>query len=118
MRLLKASRWHTRTRLRSSQLGPLYSQQLSRPRRLAGIFLTGTANDNGSENYLKKEKETDKDKGKRGQRRLVHLSANVGMSEQEILDHAFRSKYIKRRVTVENGKAKEVLLEYTTGRSD
>ena len=61
------------------------------------------------ESYLKAEKEKGKDKG---QRTLTHLAANLGMSETEVLDCAFRSKHIDRTVEVKDGKAVGLFLEY------
>jgi hypothetical protein len=60
------------------------------------------------ESYLKEERGHGYDQG---QQTLVHLVANVGMSETKIMDAAFRSKKIRR--TVDNqGKADKLLLEY------
>jgi hypothetical protein len=61
------------------------------------------------ENYLQAEKARGVDKG---QRTLTHLVANVGMSESDILDCAFRSKHIARTVDVKDGKAVGLFLEY------
>ena len=61
------------------------------------------------ENYLKDEKAKGEDKG---QRTLPHLIANIGMSETDILDCAFRSRHIVRTVEVMDGKATGLFLEY------
>jgi hypothetical protein len=64
------------------------------------------------ENHLRDEHDRDD----QGHRTLLHLVANLGMSEAEIVDAAFRSKVIRRRVTVDNqGKADCLLLEYDSG---
>ena len=62
------------------------------------------------ERYLRVEKESGRDQG---QRTLMHLLARVGMSEAEILDAAFRSKYIEiKTIPDEANRAVGVLLEY------
>lgn len=63
------------------------------------------------ENYLKAEKATDKDQG---QRSLLHLMANVGMTEAELIQASFRSKQIKRKIAKddETGRADTLLLEW------
>src|SRR2546422_10225538 len=48
------------------------------------------------ETYLKSEKEKKQDKG---QRSLLHLMANVGLTQSEILQASFKSRYIKRLLT-------------------
>ncbi|THK33449.1 hypothetical protein EHS39_36285 [Ensifer sp. MPMI2T] len=54
--------------------------------------------------------------GDAGQRTVLHLVAHLGMSEAEIVDAAFRSKVIRRLVSVDNqGKADRLLLVYETG---
>ena len=52
--------------------------------------------------------------GKKGQHTIIHLMAECGMTEAEILDAAFRSRKIDRPVRVEgaSGRAVEILLEY------
>lgn len=63
------------------------------------------------ENYLAAEKARGVDKG---QRTILHLVANLGLTEDEILQAAFRSKAITRRVdSGVDGKATILLLEYT-----
>jgi uncharacterized iron-regulated membrane protein len=62
------------------------------------------------EKHLREEKERDTD---HGQRTLLHLVARLGMSEGEIMDAAFRSKVIARRVaTDKDGRANMLFLEY------
>lgn len=61
------------------------------------------------EKYLKAQLALGKD---RGQRTLVHLVANLGMSETEIMDSAFRSNHVERKVEVQGGKAVNILLSY------
>lgn len=62
------------------------------------------------ESHLRMEKALGKNKG---QRTLLHLTAKLGMTEADILDAAFRSKHICRRVTTdEDGMAKRLMLEY------
>lgn len=62
------------------------------------------------EKHLREEKEWDTDQG---QRTLLHLVARLGMSEGEIMDAAFRSKVIARRVgTDKEGRASMLFLEY------
>ena len=62
------------------------------------------------ERYLKAEKDAHKD---RRQRTLTHLVVKLGMSETDVMDSAFRSKHVDRKVTVaRDGKADEILLEY------
>ncbi|WFU01956.1 hypothetical protein QA648_17930 [Rhizobium sp. CB3171] len=68
------------------------------------------------ESHLRDEKEMRADEG---QRTLLHLVANLGMSEIEIVDAAFRSKVIRRRVSLdEQGRADRLLLEYESGNPD
>lgn len=48
-----------------------------------------------------------------GQRTLIHLSARLGMTEPEIMDAAFRSRRIVRRISPDLlGNASALLLEY------
>lgn len=61
------------------------------------------------ESYLKDEKAKGADKG---QRTLTHLVANLGMSETDVLDCAFRSRRVVRTVDVKDGKAIGIFLEY------
>jgi hypothetical protein len=63
------------------------------------------------EDYLRQEKAKGVDKG---QRSLLHLAAQLGISEQELVNISFSSKKIARRVR-ENpatGLAETLLLEY------
>jgi len=51
--------------------------------------------------------------GDSGQRTLLHLVARLGLSEAEIIDAAFRSKVIDRKVSKdEEGKADRLFLVY------
>ncbi|RWD51230.1 MAG: hypothetical protein EOS25_13940 [Mesorhizobium sp.] len=60
--------------------------------------------------YLREEKLAG---GDQGQRTLLHLIANLGMSESEIMDAAFRSKVISRHVSMDpQGRADRLFLEY------
>lgn len=62
------------------------------------------------ENYLKHEKEEGADKG---QRTIMHLVARLGMTETEIVDAAFRSNCIERKIKSDGvGTASKLLLEY------
>ncbi len=62
------------------------------------------------EQYLKDEYEARRDKG---QRTLLHLAANLGMTETEIMDAAFRSKRIDRVVVTDSaGRADRMMLVY------
>lgn len=63
------------------------------------------------ENYLKVEKTKGKN---RGQRSLLHLMANVGMTEAELIQASFRSKHIVRKIAKdhETGRADALLLEW------
>lgn len=68
------------------------------------------------EQYSKAERDAGANKG---QRSLTHLVANLGMTETEILDCAFRSHHIGRVVTKdEKGMAKGLLLEYRDRKSN
>ncbi len=65
------------------------------------------------EDYLKAEKEAGQDKG---QRTVLYVVAQLGMTETEVVDAAFRSKCIRRLVSVdERGHAKGLMLEYAPG---
>ena len=62
------------------------------------------------EHYLKAEYDAGGDKG---QRTLLHLAANLGMTETEIMDAAFRSRRIDRVVTTDDaGRADRMMLVY------
>jgi hypothetical protein len=62
------------------------------------------------ETYLKNEKL----KEDKGQRSILHLVANVGLTESEIIQASFKSGHIKRRLVKdsETGLANSILLEY------
>ena len=63
------------------------------------------------ETFLKAEKASAKDKG---QRSLMHLAARLSMTEQDLMDSAFRSSKITTRVAADGqGFADRMLLEYT-----
>lgn len=68
------------------------------------------------ETYLKREKDQGGDKG---QRTLLHLMANVGLTETEILQASFESPCIRRRLTKTEpeGFAKDILFEYDSSRN-
>lgn len=62
------------------------------------------------EHHLRDEKARGID---RGQRTVLHLMAHLGMTESEVLDAAFRSKYVRPAVSVDwNGRAEAMLFEY------
>ncbi|HDZ72407.1 MAG TPA: hypothetical protein ENH55_06440 [Aurantimonas coralicida] len=62
------------------------------------------------EQYLREEKTAG---GGQGKRTLLHLVAHLGMSESELLDAAFRSRCVRRRLGVDaQGRADRLLLEY------
>ncbi len=63
------------------------------------------------EKYLKDEKSDGKD---RGQRSLLHLMANVGMTEAELIQASFRSDHIERKIAPDDktGRADSLLLEW------
>ena len=63
------------------------------------------------EAYLKAEKAKGKD---RGQRTILHLIAELGLTESEILQASFVSNHIDRRIAPdpETNRATELLLEY------
>ena len=68
------------------------------------------------ENYLKAQKDAGANKG---QRTVMHLVAALGMTEAEIVDAAFRSGHIERKVTVDqDGAASRLLLEYSAKKSN
>ncbi len=63
------------------------------------------------ENYLKHEKAEGTDKG---QRTVMHLVVRLGMTETEIVDAAFRSNCINRKIKADGGgAATTLLLEYS-----
>ncbi|TCU14502.1 hypothetical protein [Rhizobium sullae] len=65
------------------------------------------------ENHLKEERETGFDQGNGA---ILNLVAHLGMTEAEIIDAAFRSKFIQRRVALDqNGRADRLLLSYEMG---
>lgn len=63
------------------------------------------------ENHLMKEK---RDAGDKGQRSLLNLVRDVGMTEAELVQASFRSKHITRTVkkNKETGMADLLLLEW------
>lgn len=62
------------------------------------------------EEHLKAEKAKRTNKGQRG---IPHLVANLGMTESDIFDAAFRSKRVRRVTDIdEDGFATKVMLEY------
>ena len=63
------------------------------------------------EEYLRAEKRKGKDKG---QRSLVHLTARVGLTKDELLRASDRSKKIRRRISADKSTcmASSILLEY------
>lgn len=61
----------------------------------------------------------EKSRADNGQRTVLHLVAHLGMSEAEIVDAAFKSKVIRRLVSVdEQGRADRLLLEYEQDESN
>ncbi len=63
------------------------------------------------EAYLKAEKEAGRDKG---QRTVLYLVAQLGLTETEVVDAAFRSKCIRRLVSTDlKGHAKGLMFEYS-----
>jgi hypothetical protein len=67
------------------------------------------------EHHLREERHV----GNQGHRTLLHLVAHLGMSEAEIIDAAFKSKVIRRRVSVDDqGRANRLLLEYDSGNQE
>ncbi|WP_018240322.1 hypothetical protein [Ensifer sp. BR816] len=64
------------------------------------------------ESHLRDERHV----GYTGERSLLHLTAHLGMSEAEVVDAAFRSKVIRRRVSADDqGRPHQLLLVYETG---
>ena len=62
------------------------------------------------EEYLKKEKAKQTDKG---QRSIIQIMKEVGLTEDEIIQVSFRNPHVARRVkTDEDGLAKQLLFEY------
>lgn len=65
------------------------------------------------EEHLRAEKVAGLDQG---QRTVLSLMADLGMTETQVLDAAFSSKNVRRRVQTDaENKARTLLLEYTTG---
>ena len=63
------------------------------------------------ENYLRSEKTTG---GDSGQRTVLHLMANLSLTESEVLSSAFRSKKVSPAVSVdERGRADTLMFQYT-----
>src|SRR5277367_4550275 len=72
------------------------------------------------ENYLQFQKRN-ATRGDRGQRSMLHLMANVGLTESEILQASFKSGYIKRLVATSESShlASDILFQYDeTGNSN
>ena len=64
------------------------------------------------EAYLKAAK-ANRGEGKIGQKSIMHLMAQLRMTEAEIFNASFRSKHIENRVKAdENRMATAILLEY------
>lgn len=76
-----------------------------------GRFLRGQNNRRKAlETYLREEKLRDRDEGRRS---VIHLMANLAMTEAEILAAAFQSKHITAISGIDgNGKASRLLFEY------
>lgn len=70
------------------------------------------------EAYLKQERAAAKPP-KVGRHSVVHLMANLSLTEAEVLHAAFRSRYIKPSPATdrETGLASEILLEYVGPRT-
>jgi|GEM_PF-1029765 len=88
---------------------------------LAGIFavrywLWKYRKQRNLEDYLKNEKLKSKDKG---QRSIMHLVAKLGLTEAEILNASFRSRYIARRISSDKDTnlATAILLEYSEAKN-
>lgn len=67
------------------------------------------------ERYLKDQKDKAKNlRDDKGQKSLLHLVANVGLTEAEILHASFQSPYIKRttRGSEDSPLASAILFEY------
>ncbi|UJW86208.1 hypothetical protein [Devosia sp. SL43] len=65
------------------------------------------------ESYLKEQKTKPLGSADQGQRTLLHLVANLGMTEGEVMDASFRRKKIRRLVGQDaRGYASHLLLEY------
>ncbi len=63
------------------------------------------------EKHLRSEKATGKNSGKRT---VLHLMANLSLTETEVLSAAFRSKKVSPAVSVDEvGRADALLFEYT-----
>lgn len=62
------------------------------------------------EEHLKNERDLGTDQGKRS---VLHLMANLSMSESEVLDAAFRSTRVRPAVSVDcQGRAEAILFVY------
>ena len=62
------------------------------------------------EEYLRKEKAKQIDQG---QRSIIQIIRDVGLTEDEIIQVSFRNPHVARRVkTDEDGLAKQLLFEY------
>lgn len=66
------------------------------------------------ENYLKHRKEAAASDGKKGQHSVLHLMAQLGLSESEVYQASFGSKHIQPVLTkgALDGMAKDILFEY------
>jgi len=67
------------------------------------------------EDYLRSEKQKNiTSREDKGQRSILHLMARVGLTESEILQASFKSRYIKRLLTTSAAThlANDILLEY------
>ena len=71
------------------------------------------------ENYLKKQKETPIYPNDLGRRSIIHLMAALQMTEAEVYDAAFRSRFVKSYAKADRkGWADKVLLGYSTEAGD
>jgi hypothetical protein len=62
------------------------------------------------EEYLQKEKAKQIDQG---QRSIIQIMRDVGLTEDEVIQVSFRNPHVARRVKVdEDGLAKQLLFEY------
>lgn len=65
---------------------------------------------NRLEAYLRSEKEKEKD---RGQRSIIQIIRDVGLTEDEIIQVSFRNSHVGRRVKIgQDGLATQLLFEY------
>jgi hypothetical protein len=62
------------------------------------------------EEYLRKEKAKHADQG---QRSIIQITRDVGLTEDEIIQVSFRNHHVARRVKIgEDGLAKQLLFEF------